>query len=994
MEVSEENLSILRGLFLRTLAADNAGRKEAEAYLQSIEAQPGFPLVLLHLISLLSSSATSPEDALIRQSASVMFKNLIKRRWHPNATEDDEEKLAPIAEVDRGAIKMHLVELMCSTPDAVQRLLAEAVTIVSNHDFPHLWEGLLPQLVSKLATADAQVTKGVMSTVNSIMKRFRYVYKTESLFAQLKFCLDGFQIPLLHTFQGNFTAIQGMAGNKAALEVLLETQRLMARIFFSLNWQDLPEYFEDNMQLWMGEFVKCLTYTNPLLVDATEDTEPGPIEKLQAAVIDDITLYATKYEEEFTPFLPTFAQLTWQLLTAVGPQAKYDILATSSIKFLTSVCSKHMNQSIFTDQVLQDIVNQIVVPNLTASSSDEELFEDNPTDYMRKDIEGGDQDTRRRSASELVRAMLKFHAEKTSELCTAYISGMLEQYRTTMDWRAKDAALHLVLAVAVMSTSSNIGAGELNPRINVLDVFNVHVVPEVQEANVDARPIVKADAIKLICIFRSHLQTPFLLSLLPDIIRHLTSSQVVIQTYAAMCIERFLAVKDRDAATGTMATRITKDQLLPYLQPLFTGLFAVLQNPELSENDYVMKCIMRVLSVIGADVAPMTGAVLQQLTAALQRVCKNPANPHFNHYLFECLALLVRSCCSGVAPDVSAAACGNFEALLFPPFQDVLQNDVTEFTPYVFQILAQLLSSRPSPGLSDFYRVLLEPLLSPLLWERRGNVPALTDLFRAYISKGMAEIIEGNYLAGMLGVFQKLLANKATEAFAFKVLDSLFTSNPIEVLAQYLPTIFNLLLVRMQDQMKADNKTPRYCRMFIHTMCLFASVYGAQLLYDTLEGLSGGLTAMIITKVWTVNSSACSGCDRSEVKRMVVGATKLLTDTPIRQQPDVWKCLLKFIVVLLSSSSSGGAETDGDGIDEEAEAREFDSTYSRLAYAHVPEPALSPEMVTAPAFFATSLATLSSSMPGQYTPLVQAALSPEEASQLTAILQHSGVGLV
>ena len=96
-----------------------------------------------------------------------------------------------------------------------------------------------------------------------------------------------------------------------------------------------------------------------------------------------------------------------------------------------------------------------------------------------------------------------------------------------------------------MSTSASLGAGELNPNVNILDIFNTHVLPETHDANVNARPIVKADAIKLICIFRTHLQAPFLLSILPHVIRHLSSKYVVVQTYAALCVERFLTVKVR-----------------------------------------------------------------------------------------------------------------------------------------------------------------------------------------------------------------------------------------------------------------------------------------------------------------------------------------------------------------------------------------------------------------------------------------------------------------
>ena len=145
MEANEQNLAQMRGLFLQTLVPDNAVRKEAERMLLTVEVQPGFSIVLLHLISLLSS-ANSAEDLSIRQSASVMFKNLVKRRWAP----DDEAETAPIHGGDRDTIKAHLVDLMCTTPPDVQKQLAEGVAIVAKYDFPEKWDGLLPQLVAKV----------------------------------------------------------------------------------------------------------------------------------------------------------------------------------------------------------------------------------------------------------------------------------------------------------------------------------------------------------------------------------------------------------------------------------------------------------------------------------------------------------------------------------------------------------------------------------------------------------------------------------------------------------------------------------------------------------------------------------------------------------------------------------------------------------------------------------------------------------------------------
>lgn len=37
---------------------------------------------------------------------------------------------------------------------------------------------------------------------------------------------------------------------------------------------------------------------------------------------------------------------------------------------------------------------------------------------------------------------------------------------------------------------------------------------------------------------------------------------------------------------------------------------------------------------------------------------------------------------------------------------------------------------------------MLRPLLSPVLWERPGNVPALVRLARAYLSKASTEIVQ------------------------------------------------------------------------------------------------------------------------------------------------------------------------------------------------------------------------------------------------------------
>jgi exportin-2 (importin alpha re-exporter) len=450
-------------------------------------------------------------------------------------------------------------------------------------------------------------------------------------------------------------------------------------------------------------------------------------------------------------------------------------------------------------------------------------------------------------------------------------------------------------------------------------------------------------------------------------------------------------------ATGTL--RLGKDAVTPLMGPLFSALFPVLQNEDLPENDYVMKCVMRILSIVGSDVAPVMEDVLEQLTATLERVCRNPSNPQFNHYIFECIALLVRSACS---PTVTATAARGgeafekFEALLFPPFQSILQLDVVEFVPYVFQVLGQLLSYRPSGGgLSAAYSDLFPPLLSPVLWVRRGNVPALTDLVLAYIYQGMEEIVQKSLLEGLLGVFQKVLASKATEVQAFKLINAIVRKCPCDVMDQYMPMVVQLLLMRLQE-----HNTEQYCRLFVHFLCITAMTgHGPSYVFNALESVQAGMNSMVITQIWQTNTEFFSRADAADVAQILSGGSLLLCQTPVADDEALWGALVKSLLGLAKSSPSITGDKGGDVLyDEEAEAREFDSTYSKLAYAQIVEgsTASDKEATDFPAAqlkFLQELAALCEKRPGVYSQALQSILDDADKTFLGELLSEAGITL-
>ena len=69
-----------------------------------------------------------------------------------------------------------------------------------------------------------------------------------------------------------------------------------------------------------------------------------------------------------------------------------------------------------------------------------------------------------------------------------------------------------------------------------------------------------------------------------------------------------------------------------------------------------------------AQIAPVAAVALQALADRLMRVCENPQQPSFNHFLFESVAALIRFGC-----EANPGMVAQFESSLFPAFEKVLQ---------------------------------------------------------------------------------------------------------------------------------------------------------------------------------------------------------------------------------------------------------------------------------------------------------------------------------
>jgi len=949
MDVNENNIKAITFLFERTLDADNASRTKAEQELLALTGQAGLVRLLLYIIR------ENQIPLLYRQAAATFFKNYVRKHWDSTTTISVEEK---------EATKDAVVDLMLTVDGPLRRLVSAALYEISSQDFPDNWPKLLPTLVQKLQNPDPVQVNGVLKVCNSIFKRFRSQVGSDTVLKQLIGIFAVFSNPLLIIFKMTLHSIEENMSNPKALQVIFTSMRLLCGIFYSLSYVDLPEFFEDNLGTFFTGFKGLLTFPLqvPELIEGKDESSAGLLHKIQSSVFNILNLFAEKYEEEFLPFLPAFVQDTWNLLLKTPLDAKYDHLVTSALQFLTSIASG-VSFSIFQSEgTIQQICENICVPNMRLRKSDKELFEDDPLGYVRKDVEGSDTGTRRRSAYSLIKGLTKHFEKLVIDVLNAQIGKLLEEYNTKQSWVAKDTAVYLVIAMATKKYSSARGVLEVTANIPILDFYRQHVLEELK-GDKSKHLLLKSSSLTFVNNFRRQFTNDDFAVLFPLFISYLSVDSFVIRSYAAMCIERFLSVR---IETNKPDMKWTKVHLNPFLGPVLTALFTALEPTNIVENHYVMKAIARVLALAREDVPHAAFfSATQAISTKLLNLYKHPVNAEFGHFLFEALAAIINTMCSKDKQE----NINNMEAVLMPIFSRILtEADGDTYSPYVFQIMSQLIESRGA--LHSSYQPLLAELVKARFWEENGNHPALVRLLQAYVVYG-PEVVAPQ-LIPILGVFQRLVSSKRNDFLGFYLLESIVNHIDPQAYTPYLLEVFKIVFSRIQN-----SKTVQLVKSFTIFLCSFMSKQGASFVVEKINTVQDGIFWMVLKSLWIPNMHGISG--KVEKKAVAVGSTKLLCEfAPLlsEQGLPLWKEVLQGLLKLF-----GGAEEAAPTADYE-EAEEdlvFNSGFSTLQYAAHPQRDYFADIPSGVQYFVQAFSQLAQAHGGQIGPVVRS-LGPEYLS--------------
>ena len=941
------DLSHLAACLDATLSPDPRTREESSRFL--LENVQNHATGLESLLALSSSSSlgvnanggstngTPVVSEGGKLAAAVALKNGIKKRWTVDENEEDDAKEieAHAKERLRGLVLEKALDGTNSNQQ-VKNQLAEALQVIATTDlvctkeFPSgKWPELVPSLVNKIgrsmAAEDAATSVACLTVANAIFKRFRGATKTDALYMELKMALDGFAKPLLEvTREYAKKVVSSSSGDEEAKRSqAVKALRLCLRIFYSLNSQELPEVFEDDIAHWMELFHGMLNVG----IENGGGGENGALGKgmdvdaLRAAICDALHLYAEKNEEEFKPYLETFVRDVWTLLGNYSKdkssghntsqqneededevERHRERVASSGMVFLTVVASGVHHKLFEAPETLKNIIENIAIPNLQFRTDDEEIFTDNFAEYLRRDMEGGDQETRRRAACELIKAL----ASKFPQSCTAAIGGyvqqLLAQYsqNPSMFWKAKDCAIYLVLALAVKKKTNARGATEINELVDVTDFFNGHIKSELCENVTTSHPVVRADCLKFLTVFRGFVPRDAELHMLPHLTKLLLDNSNVVHSYAANCLEKMMTCRDysqfqqqqqrqqNSTIAASAPVKFTPNDFAPFANDILQNCFNGFELQDSSENEFIAKLVAKTLRYVGGSHSNASSNKLitnEVIFACCEKLCKrldeaanNPRNPTYNHFLFEATTACVQ--CVDFSPNSEEKQ--RVENAIFLTFMGILARDNAEFTPYVFQILALMLESSTPPAetaagqgitLTEQYMQLLPALLAPQTWDRQANIPALVRLLDAYLKAAPVQIAQLGYLTGVLGVFQKLISSKAHDHQGFYILNAFAKSLDLSVWSEHLPTIWQVLFQRLQT-----GKTPKFCRGFVVFLSVLVAKRGAEAAISTMTTIQAGIHEMILSNIFAVESLKVA---KEEKKLVAAAGARFLCETDL-----------------------------------------------------------------------------------------------------------------
>jgi exportin-2 (importin alpha re-exporter) len=179
----------------------------------------------------------------------------------------------------------------------------------------------------------------------------------------------------------------------ANISTYLKTLNSIVCIFHQMNYQDFPEFFEDNLQDWMKIILAFinLNVPNNYLNDRTISRL---YLKLKTKSLRALNLYCNSYYDDFKEYHDSFIQPVWNMLVMTKTDEIFYKLTKELLDYFKILfnCNRiPLNFNI--PQITKHITENLIIPNMRLTMKDLDEFEENPISFLKVEFEEVDMDS-------------------------------------------------------------------------------------------------------------------------------------------------------------------------------------------------------------------------------------------------------------------------------------------------------------------------------------------------------------------------------------------------------------------------------------------------------------------------------------------------------------------------------------------------------------------------------------------------------------------------
>ncbi|NXL65054.1 IPO11 protein, partial [Chordeiles acutipennis] len=780
MDLNSASTIVLRVLTQAT-SQDTAVLKPAEEQLKQWETQPGFYSVLLNIFT------NHTLDVNVRWLAVLYFKNGIDRYWRrvaPHALSDEEKT----------TLRAGLIANFNEPVNQIATQISVLIAKVARVDCPRQWPELIPTLVESVKVQDDLRQHRALLTFYHVTKTLasKRLAADRKLFYDLASGIYSFACSLWNHHTDTFLQ-QIYAGDEAAATNSLERTLLSLKVLRKLTVHGFtePHWSVEVMGFLHAVFERLKQFLECSRSIRAENVCRDRLEKTIILFTKVLLDFLDQHPFSFTPLIQRSLEFAVSyVFTEAGEGIVFERFIVQCMNLIKMIVknyaykpSKNIEDSspetleahkiktaFFTYPTLMEICRRLVTHYFLLTKEELTMWEEDPEGFTVEETGGDSWKYSLRPCTEVL--FIDIFHEYNQTLTPVLLEMILSLQRST-DMEDTSA----ILIKDAVYNAVGLAAYELFDSVDFDQWFKNQLLAELQVSH-NSYKLIRRRVIWLIGQWISVKFKSDLRPMLYEAIRNLLQDQDLVSRIHLQSVlfflNGYLPVDDFEFRT---------DQFLPYLEPMFTLLFQLLQ--EVTQCDtkmHVLHVLSCVIERVNIQIRPHVGCLVQYLPLLWKQ--------SEEHNMLRCAILTTLiHLVQGLGADSK-----NLYPFLLPVIQ--LSTDVSQ-PPHVYLLEdgleLWLVTLENSPSLTPELLIIFQNM-SALLGLSSENLKNCFKIINAYIFLSSSEFLQ-MYAADLCTSFCELLKDITTEGQVqvLKVVENVLKVNPVlgpQMFQPLLPSIF------------------------------------------------------------------------------------------------------------------------------------------------------------------------------------------------------------